>query len=164
MDIGLNVEVIRGLFGLGFADSSFLLDSHSQSQSRWYYLCWWGGRAHALCYHTCLSLSERYLIVNVREKATLQTPSHAMLTRVSFQFPYFPWVPFPFPFQTQLIRPSFVYQPSNKSLAICNTKSFTHTLLLFYHYSILYIFDIQIPHPLHFKNKILILRISSVTL
>ena len=34
MDIGLNMEVIRGLFGLGFADSSFLLDSHSHSQSR----------------------------------------------------------------------------------------------------------------------------------
>ena len=33
MDIGLNMEVIRGLFGLGFADSSFLLDSHSHSHS-----------------------------------------------------------------------------------------------------------------------------------
>ena len=34
MDLGLNMEVIRALFGLGCADSSFLLDSHSQSQSR----------------------------------------------------------------------------------------------------------------------------------
>lgn len=142
IDYGRN----KGLFGLGFGDTSCwtLSPSHSVSVSVILFMLMRRTGSRALLSHLSLTLSLSDNLISdcecerVTRTATLQTPSHAMLTRVSFQFPYFPCVPLPspFPFQTHLITPSFIYQPSNKSLAICNTNKifYTHTLVLLYIY------------------------------